>query len=100
MILATHLTPTLTQERYDEVVRSLTGGKAKIEAPEDVPFDGLLAHGSGLRPNGLFVVDVFASQAAVSAFQSALGLIPRPWESAATNLLPSAPSTCPSASPS
>jgi hypothetical protein len=77
MILATHLTPTLTQERYDEVVRRLTGGKAKIEAPEDLPFDGLLAHASGQGPNGFFVFDVFASQAAVSAFQGALGSMPR-----------------------
>jgi len=76
MILAVHLTPTLTRERYDEVVRRLTGGKARIESPSDLPFDGLLAHATGEGPHGFVVVDVFESEEAVEAFRTALGSIP------------------------
>ncbi len=75
-ILAVHQTPTLTRERYDEVVRRLTGGKARIEAPSDLPFDGLLAHATGNGRNGFVVVDIFASEDAVDAFGRALGTIP------------------------
>jgi hypothetical protein len=76
MILAAHHTPTLTRERYEEVVRRLTGGKARIESPSDLPFDGLLIHASGEGP-GFFVFDVFASEQAVEAFRTALGSIPQ-----------------------
>jgi hypothetical protein len=80
MILAAHHTPTLTRERYEEVVRRLTGGKARIESPSDLPFDGLLIHASGEGP-GFFVFDVFASEQAVEAFRTALGSILRRWGS-------------------
>ena len=33
LILAVHETPTLTRERYEEVVRRLTNGKERIEEP-------------------------------------------------------------------
>jgi len=74
-ILAVHQTPSLTQERYEEVVRRLTG-KERIESPDDLPFDGLLVHVAGQGPSGFCVVDVFESEEAVEAFRAALGTIP------------------------
>jgi hypothetical protein len=50
-ILAIHQTPSLTQQRYEEVVRRLTG-KSRIESPADLPFDGLLVHAGGSTSNG------------------------------------------------
>ena len=41
LILAIHETPSVAQERYEEVVRRLTG-KNRIDSPSDLPFDGLL----------------------------------------------------------
>lgn len=35
LILAIHRAPSLTQERYEEVVRRLTG-KSRIESPSDL----------------------------------------------------------------
>ena len=77
MILAMHRTPTLTRERYEEVVRRLTGGKARIESPSDLPFDGLLVHATGEGPSGFFIFDVFESEAAVEAFRAAIGSTPQ-----------------------
>jgi hypothetical protein len=74
LILAVHQTPSLTQERYEDVVRRLTG-KDRIEAPDDPPFDGLLVHVAGQGPQGFCVIDVFESEAAVEAFREALGTI-------------------------
>jgi hypothetical protein len=59
LIMAVHQTPTLTQERYQEVVRRLTNGKSRLESPSDLPFDGLLVHVAGQGRNGFCVVDVF-----------------------------------------
>lgn len=42
LILAIHQTPSLTQEKYEQVVRRLTG-KTRIESPADLPFEGLLS---------------------------------------------------------
>ena len=75
-ILAVHQTPTLTRERYEEVVRRLTGGKARIESPSDLPFEGLSIHAAGEGPNGFFVFDVFDSLEAAESFRAALGTIP------------------------
>src|SRR6188472_4506136 len=75
-ILAVHETPTLTRERYEEVVRRVTGGKARIESSSDLPFDGLVIHAAGEGPNGFFVFDVFESEQAVERFREALGTIP------------------------
>lgn len=77
MILAFHQTPTLTRERYEEVVRRLTGGRARIESPTDLPFEGLVFHAAGETPNGFCVFDVFESEEAVEAFRSSLGTIPQ-----------------------
>jgi len=76
-IMAVHQTPTLTQERYEAVVRHLTNGKSRIESTADLPFEGLVAHVAGLGKNGFCVVDVFASQEAVDAFNEAVGSIPK-----------------------
>jgi hypothetical protein len=75
LILAIHQTPSLTQEKYEEVVRRLTG-KTRIEAPADLLFEGLLVHAAGEGPNGFCVFDVFESEEAVERFRSALGTIP------------------------
>lgn len=75
-ILAVHETPTLTRERYEQVVHRLTSGKTRIESPEDLPFDGLLVHAAGEGPNGFYVFDVFESEDAVERFRVAMGTIP------------------------
>ncbi len=75
LILAIHQTPSLTQEKYEEVVRRLTG-KTRIESPADLPFEGLLVHAAGEGPNGFCVFDVFESEEAVERFRTALGTIP------------------------
>ena len=76
MILAVHETPTLTRERYEQVVRKLTNGKARIEVPSDLPFEGLLVHAAGEGPNGFLIFDVFESEHAVDRFRAAMGKIP------------------------
>ena len=77
VIMAVHQTPTLTRERYEEVVRRLTKGKPRLESTSDLPFDGLIVHVAGQGKDGFCVVDVFASQEAVDAFNEALGSIPQ-----------------------
>jgi hypothetical protein len=74
--MAVHKTPSLTQERYEEVVRRLTG-KSRIESPADLPFEGLLIHVTGQSRDGFYVVDVFESETAVEQFNEAIGTIPR-----------------------
>jgi len=54
----------------------LTGGKSRIEAAPDLPFEGLLVHAAGEGPNGFFIFDVFESEAAVERFRTAMGSIP------------------------
>jgi hypothetical protein len=76
LILAMHETPTLTQERYEQVVRRLTNGKSHIDSRPDLPFDGLLVHAAGEGPNGFFIFDVFESEEAVERFRAAMGTIP------------------------
>lgn len=76
LILAFHETPTLTRERYEEVVRHLTGGKSRIESASDLPFEGLLVHAAGETRNGFCIFDVFESEAAAEAFRRAVGSIP------------------------
>jgi len=76
LILAIHETPSLTQERYEQVVRRLTG-KDRIRSQSDLPFDGLLVHAAGQGPNGFCVFDIFESEEAVERFRSAMGTIPQ-----------------------
>jgi hypothetical protein len=61
-VVAVHRTPSLTRERYEEVVRRLTNGKSRFESPTDLPFDGLIVHVTGESSEGFCVVDVFDSQ--------------------------------------
>jgi hypothetical protein len=76
LIMAVHQVPSLTQERYEEVVRRLTG-KERLESTSDLPFEGLLFHATGKGRNGFCVVDVFESEEAVVRFNEAMDSIPR-----------------------
>jgi hypothetical protein len=67
-VVLVHEGPTLTQERYEETVRRLTGGSARMEKPSDWPVDGLLVHTAGQGRNGFRVVDVWVSEEAARAF--------------------------------
>jgi hypothetical protein len=75
-ILAIHETPSLTRERYEEVIRRLTNGKTRIDTMSDLPFEGLLVHATGEGPNGFYIFDVFESEEAVENFRQAMGMIP------------------------
>jgi hypothetical protein len=77
LIMAVHQVPSLTQEKYEEVVRRLTGGKSRIESPSDLPFEGLLVHMAGQGKNGFCIVDIFESEEAVARFNNAMTTIPR-----------------------
>jgi hypothetical protein len=77
LIMAVHQVPSLTQDKYEEVVRRLTGGKARLESPSDLPFDGLLVHMAGQGKNGFCIVDIFESEEAVAGFNEAMATIPR-----------------------
>jgi hypothetical protein len=67
-VVLVHQGPTLTQERYEESVRRLTGGRGRLEKPSDWPVDGLLAHAAGQSPDGFRVVDVWESEEAARRF--------------------------------
>jgi hypothetical protein len=75
-IMAVHRVPSLTQERYEEVVRRLTNGKSRIESLSHLPFDGLLVHVAGQGEKGFCIVDVFASEEAAAGFREVMGSIP------------------------
>jgi hypothetical protein len=77
LIMAVHQTPSLTRERYEEVVRRLTNGKRQLESTSDLPFDGLIVHVAGQGKNGFCIVDVFASEEAVESFNAAMSSVPR-----------------------
>jgi hypothetical protein len=73
-VVLVHQGPTVTQERYDEVVRRLTEGrKDHLESPADWPVEGLLVHIAGEGPNGFRVVDVWESEDACNRFGEILG---------------------------
>ncbi len=72
LIMAVHQVPSLTREKYEEVVRTLTNGKSRAESPSDFPFEGLLVHVAGEGKNGFCVVDVFESEEAVARFREAV----------------------------
>jgi hypothetical protein len=76
-VLVVHQVPSLTRERYDEVVRQLTGGKSPAESPSDFPFDGLLSHATAETENGFIVFDVFESQEAFDRFGEIVAPIAR-----------------------
>jgi hypothetical protein len=64
--------PTLTQEKYDEVVRRFTEGRGRMESSSDWPVDGLLSHAAGEAPGGFRVVDVWESEDACNRFGDVL----------------------------
>ena len=67
-IMVVHQVPSLTQERYEEVVRKLTNGKRRLESPADLPFDGLLVHVAAQTEKGFLIFDVFESAEAFDRF--------------------------------
>ena len=75
--MAVHQVPSLSQEKYEEVVRRLTGGKSRLESLSDLPFDGVLVHMAGQGKNGFCIVDIFESEEAVARFNEAMASIPR-----------------------
>ena len=71
-VVAVFQSPSLTQERYEESVRRLSGGKSRMDSPADWPVEGLLAHISGQGPSGFRVVDVWESEDAFRRFGETL----------------------------
>jgi len=76
-ILGIHHVPSLTQEKYEEVVRRLTNGKSRLESPSDVGVEGLLVHAAGQGEDGFWIVDVWESQEAADRFKKVIGPIAR-----------------------
>lgn len=75
-VVLIHQGPSFTRERYEEIVRRLTGGKTSLESPSDWPVESLLAHVAGDSPQGFRVVDVWQSEEACNRFgDAALGPI-------------------------
>jgi hypothetical protein len=69
-VMVVHHTPSLTRERYEAVVRGLTGGKHRLESPDDVPTGGLLVHVAAETDQGFMIFDVFDSEDAFDRFRA------------------------------
>jgi hypothetical protein len=69
-VMVVHHTPSLTQERYEAVVRGLTGGRPRLKTPADVPTPGLLVHVAAQTEDGFMIFDVFESQEAFDGFRA------------------------------
>jgi hypothetical protein len=67
-ILGIHHAPSLTRERYEEVVRRLTNGRSRLESLSDGGIEGLLVHVAGEGADGFWIVDLWESQQAVERF--------------------------------
>jgi|SRR6185312_3395874 len=67
-VVLVHQGPSVTQEKYEQTVAKLTGGKSRLESPSDWPVEGLLVHAAGQSPQGFRVVDVWESEEACSRF--------------------------------
>ncbi|MDI1461218.1 hypothetical protein QEZ54_09590 [Catellatospora sp. KI3] len=67
-VVLIHEGPTLTQERYDQIVLRLTGGSGRMQSVADWPVSGLLMHVAGQSPHGFRVVDVWESEEACQRF--------------------------------
>jgi hypothetical protein len=74
-VVLIHQGSSLTREKYEEIVRRLTGGKNRMESPSDWPIEGLLLHVAGESQHGFRVVDVWQSEDACNRFGKALGPI-------------------------
>ncbi len=73
-VVLVHQGPTVTRERYEEIVHRLTDGdKDRMESPSDWPVEGLLVHVAGDGPSGFRVVDVWESEEACNRFGETLG---------------------------
>jgi hypothetical protein len=68
VVVAVFQDPSLTQERYEQSVNKLTGGKSRVESPADWPVEGLLVHVAGQGKDGFRVVDVWDSEESFQAF--------------------------------
>ena len=64
--------PSLTQEKYEQSVVKVSGGKSRVETPADWPVEGLLAHIAGQSPTGFRVVDVWESEETCRRFADTL----------------------------
>jgi hypothetical protein len=71
-VVLVHQGPTLTQEKYDEIVQRFTEGKGPMESPSDWPVEGLLVHAAGQGAQGFRVVDVWESEEACNRFGEVL----------------------------
>jgi hypothetical protein len=71
-VVIVHQGPTLTQEKYDEIVRRFTEGRGRMESPSDWPVEGLLVHAAGQGEQGFRVVDVWDSEEAAKRFGDVL----------------------------
>jgi hypothetical protein len=74
-VVLVHQGGGLTQEKYEETVRKLTGGKSRMESRSDWPVEGLLMHVAGQGPQGFRVVDVWESEEACNRFGETLAPI-------------------------
>jgi hypothetical protein len=68
VIMAIHQVPSLTRERYEEVIRALTHGKSRVESLSELPIEGLLIHAAAQTENGFVIFDIFESQEAFDHF--------------------------------
>ena len=66
-IVAVFESPSLTQQKYEESARRVTG-KPRLASPADWPVAGLLAHVAGQGAKGFRVVDVWESEEAFRRF--------------------------------
>jgi len=71
-VVLVHEGPGLTKETYEAAVRRITGGKERVDSPDDWPVEGLLSHAAGEGPNGFRVVDVWESEEAAMKFGDTL----------------------------
>jgi hypothetical protein len=71
-VVLVHQGPTLTQARYEEAVRKLTGGKSSLQTRADWPVEGLLVHVAGQATGGFRVVDLWDSEEAAGRFGTML----------------------------
>ena len=76
-VIAVHQVPSLTRDRYEQVVRRLTDGKSRFESADDLPFEGLLVHLAAETEDGFLIVDVFDSQESFDKFGEQIAPIPR-----------------------
>jgi hypothetical protein len=73
-VVLVHQGPTLTQEKYEQIVDKLTDGGG-LDSLSDWPVAGIISHAAGESPSGFRVVDIWESEEAASAFGEQLGPI-------------------------